>query len=97
MQKQSMGTTTQRLSFRAQKQLPVYHSSLLFTLAEHLESSYELDDSGMFEGSLFLTLHAVQNHDKSIKRRQKTEAFSPKSKKLRQLQNVSLPGKDVLL
>lgn len=67
-QKQSLGTTTQWLSFRTQKQLPVYHSLLLFTLTKHLKSVYELDHSKMLEGGLFLSLHAVQNHDKSIKR-----------------------------
>lgn len=67
-QKHSLGTTTQQLSFEAQKQLPVYHSSLLFTLTEHVKSAYELHHSEMFEGGLFLCLHAVQNHDKSIKR-----------------------------
>lgn len=58
----------QRLVFRAQKQLSVYHSSLLFTLTEHVKSAYELDHAEMFEGGLFLSLHAVQNHVKSIKR-----------------------------
>lgn len=79
---QSLGTTTQRLSFREQKKPPVCHPLLLFTLTEHVKSAYELDHSGTFEGVLFLSLHAVQNHDKSIKRCNKTKAFGPKNMKL---------------